>query len=81
MFTLKMSPGILLVFFFFIAEASQQNFFGRVRDMPGLPAPEARLIWDILDVCRSPHLARFQVIEVEALSIRKNFGHLSGIDV
>ena len=37
----------------------------------------------ILDVCISPHLPRFQVIEIEALSIQKNvtFYHQSGIDV
>ena len=33
------------------------------------------------DVCISPHLPRFQVIEIEALSIRKNFDHQSGINV
>ena len=32
-------------------------------------------------VCISPHLPRFQVIEIEVLSIRKNFDHQSGIDV
>ena len=34
-----------------------------------------------LYVCISPHLPRFQVIEFEALSIRKNFDYQSGIDV
>ena len=51
----------------------QETNFGRLRDQPGYPAPEAKLIWDILDVCISPHLPRFQVIEIEVLSIRKNF--------
>ena len=31
--------------------------------------------------CISPHLPRFQVIEIEALSILKNLHHQSGIDV
>ena len=37
----------------------------------------------ILDVCTSLHLPRLQVIEIEALSIRKNvtFYHQSVIDV
>ena len=37
----------------------------------------------ILDVCKSLHLPRFQVIEIGALSIRKNvtFYHQSVIDV
>ena len=37
----------------------------------------------IVDVCISPHLPWFQVIEIKALSIRKNvtFYHQSGIDV
>ena len=34
----------------------------------------------ILDVCISPRLPRFQVIEIDALSIRKNLDHQSGID-
>ena len=55
--------------------------FGRVRDQPGFPAPEARLIWDILYVSTSPHLSRLQVIEIEALSIRKNFYHQNCVDV
>ena len=46
------------------------RLIGRVRDQPGLPAPEAKL---------SPHLPRFQVIEIEALSIRKNLDNESGI--
>ena len=65
----------------FCHQASQQTNFGRVHDQPGFPAPDARLIWKILDVCISPHLPRFQVIEIEALSILKNFYHQSGIDV
>ena len=32
-------------------------------------------------VCISPPLPRFQVIEIEALSIRMNFDHQSGVDV
>ena len=50
----------------------------------------SRLIWvacarsqvhlRILDVCISPHLPRFPLIEIEALSIRKNLDHQSGID-
>ena len=32
-------------------------------------------------VCIPPLLPRFQVIEIEALSIRKNFDYQSGIDV
>ena len=35
--------------------AAKPNF-GRVRDQLGLPAPEARLIWDILGVIISPPL-------------------------
>ena len=34
-----------------------------------------------MDVCISPHLPRSQVIEIKALSIRKNFFHQSDIDV
>ena len=60
-------------------QASQQTNFRRVRDQHGLPAPEARLYWDILNVSISPYLPRFQAIEIEALSIRKN--HQSGFDV
>ena len=30
--------------------------------------------------CIAPHLPRFQVIEIETLSIRKNLDHRSGID-
>ena len=54
-------------------QASQQTNFGRVRDLPGLPAPEASFTLDIwmyvsLYVCRyvciSPHLPRFQVVEI-----------------
>jgi len=30
---------------------------------------------------KPPHLPRFQLIGIEALSIRKNFDHQSGIDV
>ena len=33
-----------------------------------------------MDVSISPHLPQFQVIEIEALSIRKNFYHQTGID-
>ena len=67
-------------------QASQQTNFGRVRDQPEFPVPDARLIWKILDVCTciSPHLPRFQVIEIEALPIPKNFYHQgtsSGVDV
>ena len=38
-------------------QASQQTNFGRVRDQPGFPAPKARFVWKILDVCTSPHAA------------------------
>ena len=62
-------------------QASQQINFRRVRDQPGFHAPEARLNWDILDVSISPYLPGFQAIEIEALSIRKNFYHQSGMDV
>ena len=34
----------------------------------------------ILDVSLSPHLLRFEVVEIEALSIQKNFYHQSDID-
>ena len=44
-------------------QASQQTNFGRVRDLPGLPAPEARFTLDIcMFVCISLHLPRFQVV-------------------
>ena len=59
----------------------QQTNFGHVRDQPGFPAPKARFVWTILDVCIAPHLPRFQVIEIEALSILNNFYHQSGVDV
>ena len=32
-------------------------------------------------ICISPHLPRFQVIEIEALSIQEHFHDQSGIDV
>ena len=47
-------------------QALQQTNFGRVRDLPGLPAPEASFTLDIwMFVCISLHLPRFQVVEIE----------------
>ena len=65
-------------------KASQQTNFSRMHDQPELPVSDARLIWKILDVCISLHLPRFQVIEIEALPIHKNFYHQgssSGVDM
>ena len=53
-------------------QASQQTNFGRVRDQPGFSTPEVKFFLDFLGVNISPHLPGFQVIEIEALSIRKN---------
>ena len=61
-------------------QASQQSNFGRLREQPGLPAPEAKAHLRILDVSILPHLPGFQVIEVEALSIGKYLDHQSGVD-
>jgi len=53
-----------------------------VRDQPGLPAAKGSFIWDIfLYVCTSPRLPSFWEIEIEALSIWKNFDRQSGMDV
>ena len=57
---------------------------GEFRDwtrlIPAKPAWFACGRSQVLDVCIRSHLPLFQVIEIEALSIRKNLDHQSGID-
>ena len=58
-------------------------FSTRVLDQRWVACARSQLHLRFLDVCTCilPHLPRFQVIQIEALSIRNNFDHQSGIDV
>ena len=63
---------------------NKTEFFCHPRTWPAwVVCARSQLHLRFLDICTCilPHLPRFKVIEIEALSIRNDFDHQSGIDV
>ena len=60
------------VYFIFL-QASQQNNFGCLRDQPGILAPAPSSFEKFWIYVYHRILPRYQVFEIEALSIRTNF--------